>query len=398
MASLTSIATGLGFWAPSSSYSSRVRSWPGPASLSSALGSSPRSPAGGSRAIAGVVLIVLGGLVALSGLVGLGHKLIADAVMVGTAAAAARDTSITEDTPADETSSSDASETAASAAAAGEAAGGDGGATAGQMTASEPADSGPTSATDDATDPSSSDPAPGDADPASDPASADQSASDAQPASETDALEPTASDESPDQPSTAEPASAEGHDVDEGAAGPAGDDPTEADQSVTDLEAEDFQPKVSTEPADADDDTDDSVSPEEFGSESDTPVDATPGTDEPEEWTPPDPAEFETAGADESRSARDDPAPPADRDAGDGFGADNHAESVSRPRTAEDLFGDGRADGDTGGTDAGEADADADAGDLDDQSDDGQTLADEGMSGFQPASEKDPLSDTLDDE
>jgi hypothetical protein len=161
---------------------------------------------------------------------------------------------------------------------------------------------------------------------------------------------------------------------------------------------------------------------------------------EPQEWTPPDPAEFDTASeepatdddweADESAPAddwgADEPASADDRDTGpeadseptgvgglDADGADQHdavtqdtrlfdessgADTSSGPRTTDDLFGGGTDDEqpDTGADES--VHDEAESQDADAPDDEGSTLADEGVTGFDVSGDDDPLSDPLDDE
>ncbi|PSP58600.1 hypothetical protein BRC76_08575, partial [Halobacteriales archaeon QH_8_67_36] len=171
----------------------------------------------------------------------------------------------------------------------------------------------------------------------------------------------------------------------------ADEDPLTTDESVADEE-----PLATDEPVDAGEANEADAPPSELsGTNEWADQSATPGEDDeatasdetrPEEWSPPDPSEFETEPMDES-------------DDGDGTPgwdmADGDEESPDGPRTADDLFGEATDDGEdvsnlfaTDDTDPSPAD-EGGSEETTDGSGEG--------SPFETNSDSDPLSDALDD-
>jgi len=456
----------------------------------------------GYRAVLGIVVGALGGLLLLSGLLGLTHKLIADATMAGTLAA--------------RTARRDASGVAAASPPAG-----DGTATEtaddSPATTSEPAEEAdeqmaetgepePESSQEPAEDPSPVEPATAepdvsepvaDAEPATDSAdepeisapaqqqpepsnsAAPSAAADTATAAGYDAPA-TAADDDPladaDQGTEDDPLADEGPATDGDPLGADGTpEPASADDTMTPATDEDVtagaaanqteqlsnqqaaENAAGSEPAPVDGTTAAADSPTDLSVDSDTaepqsepgeqsdrdllaegPAEEPEPSTEPQEWTPPDPAEFDTAseepaaaddwgtdepvpaddrGADEQVPADDrDTEPEADNEStGVGSlnadGADQHdavtqdtrlfdesgeADTSSGPRTTDDLFGSAADEQETEVD--GSVEDEAESQDADAPDDEDSTLADEGITGFDVSSDDDPLSDPLDDE
>jgi len=318
--------------------------------------------ADGARALLGVLVGVLGVLLTVSGGVGLVHKLVADAAMTGLVAGRAQ-VSATEDATA-ETDTADEE-------------------TGGEST------TGSAAATTD------------EASPEPDDASADRSEPDTEPIEDTEppAREPsTAPTEAAQADSTPrsdrnEPAT--GADRADGPAEPAPEPAADSEPDPHPEPEPEPRPEQETEPGPGPEPKAEAA-PDSGAEEAGT---------EPQEWTPPDPAEFDTG--------------PSDLDEPDGW----EAEPVEEPagtgsddaRTTDDLFGGESADDQSdlfGGesTDeepdlfGGEADEPAPSDEpadrpTDDQSPaEDETPADEGVDGFEVSGDDDPLSDALDDE
>jgi len=139
-------------------------------------------------------------------------------------------------------------------------------------------------------------------------------------------------------------------------------------------------------------------SPEITDADSSTPErDAGPGATQPEEWSPPDPAEFESvdsaSGDSTEESASDAETTEWETDETDG-------DSPDGPRTADDLFGEGTDDevediSNLLSADDEESGGAADPGDLSEDGDTGGESDDE--TAFETGSDSDPLSDALDE-
>jgi hypothetical protein len=396
----------------------------------------------GYRAVLGIVVGALGGLLLLSGLLGLCHKLVADATMTGTLAAQAAQRDVS-DAAADSSTAGDRTATAGSASPAAQSA-----ATAEDPT-SDPAD--PEGSRE--TDPTATEPATGDAE-APEPVADSETA---EPVADSDTAGESGVRAATDQsgPTTAaapsDTAEAPVTEADDGPATAANDGPVpEADDApetvADDAPATDSSPPAGDDPLAGEDTTEtppadettpqsdgDATAPGSAGQDDRTPshqpaesvagpgsetAGETPVADEsveepetspgPQEWTPPDPAEFDTQS--EDATATDDEPAPAEEWANEtesaGVAGADEADAVTEdtrllddagesdtdgPRTAEDLFGgaDGQPDAGADG-EAASQDADATAEDS--------TLADEGVAGFDVSSDDDPLSDPLDDE
>ena len=305
--------------------------------------------------VAAIALFVIGVLLLLSGLFGLAYKLVADATTAGIAQGRAVETGVTAADDGSETDGEDARRAGtAEAAAVTETAGDEsaettGGAADPPSDDGEPAPDQPATAADDATAEAQT-------------VVEDLSEPPEQPADSQDAQtdSPASSEPAPDQPD----------------AWVADEDPLTTDEPVDAGEA-DAPP---SEPSGTNDWADQSATPGED--------DEATASDEtrPEEWSPPDPSEFETEPTDES-------------DDGDGTPgwdtADSDEESPDGPRTADDLFGEATDDGEdvsdlfaTDDTDPSPAD----------ESDTEETTDGSGeASPFETNSDSDPLSDALDD-
>ncbi|WP_434530475.1 hypothetical protein ACODNH_14555 [Haloarcula sp. NS06] len=417
----------------------------------------------GYRAVLGIVVGALGGLLLLSGVLGLTHKLIADATMAGTFAA--------------QTAQRDATDVASGAPPASD------------QTATETAEDStapatePTSDSDDPT-PEPTEPEPAasrDTEPAADPAVAESAMG------ESEVSEPVA-DSEPDADSTGEPGvhapaqrppeQSDGAalstpsdtavaETDDAPVTAADDDPLADADPATDAGPVTDEDAVETAPAEQDeqisnqqpaenvagpepeavDDTtaepsqtdlaedSETVGPQSDPTEqsdrdllaSDAAEESEPST-EPQEWTPPDPAEFDTQGeepaaADDRRA--DEPAPaddwetepeadaePTGAGTPDTDEADQHdavtqdtrlldesdeKDTSGGPRTTDDLFG-GADDGQPGTGADGVVQDETEPQDADATDDEDATLADDGVTGFDVSSDDDPLSDPLDDE
>ncbi|WP_058997024.1 hypothetical protein [Haloarcula sp. CBA1127] len=451
----------------------------------------------GYRAVLGIVVGALGGLLLLSGVLGLTHKLIADATMAGTLAAqtARRDTS---DMAAASPPTSDqaATETV------------DGSAAAATEPTSEsdeptPGPAGPEPAVSQDTEPAA-DPA---ADPAAEPATGESEVSepvaDSEPNTDSagdsgihapaqqhpdpsDAAAPsassdtatagtddapvTAADDDPladaDPATDAGPVTDDGPATDEDALGiddtrepPLADDamdPVTDEDAVETAPAEQDEQILNQQPAEnvagpepeAVDDTTAEPSPSDFAGDSETvepqsepsaqsdrdllaedaAEEPEPST-EPQEWTPPDPAEFDTRSEEPAAAddwGADEPAPaddwetesdadtePTGAGTPDTDEADQHdavtqdtrlldesgeKDTSGGPRTTDDLFGGGTGDEQSGSGVDESVQGEAEPQDADATDDEDATLADDGVTGFDVSSDDDPLSDPLDDE
>ena len=448
----------------------------------------------GYRAVLGIVVGALGGLLLLSGLLGLTHKLIADATMAGTLAARtaqreASDVAVAGPPASDQTATESTDDSAAPAAE--PVAGSD-------EQPPEPAEPEPavSQETEPADDPAAVEPAtaePEVSEPTADSESdADSSgepgirASAQQHPDPPDAAEPTAaSDTAPaevdDAPVTAadddpladaDPATDDGPVAEAGSATDA--DPLGADDAPETASADDTSASATdedameaaatnqeeqtptqrpaenaagSEPETADETSTSEASPSDFPADSETadpqsepseqsdrdllaedPVEEPEMSTEPQEWTPPDPAEFDTQSEEPAADdwEADESAPADDWSSGveadtestgvdslDADGPDQHdavtedtrlldesggADTSSGPRTTDDLFGGGTGDeqSDSGADES--AQGEAESQDADATDDEDSTLADEGITGFDVSSDDDPLSDPLDDE
>lgn len=291
--------------------------------IAATLGGGAASTATGT-AVAAVALTAIGALLLLSGLFGLAHKLVADAALTGTRIALA-------ETGTGSTDSEAGAEPAAEEA--------------------EPTGAAPVGAATADTETGSTDSA--------DPAPAEAPVETGEPANRSD---PADTDEGESTPSQAQSTTATDG----------------ADPSATGSEPSPSQA------------TDDAVVDAAADATDDLPADETetsaggPET-QPEEWSPPDPSEFETA------------VPADDGDDGaDGWDVSevDPAEASEGPRTADDLFGEGE-------TEPPEGDDPEDVSELfDEDGPDGSSGEDgarEDTATFDTDSDSDPLSDALDE-
>ncbi|PSP61375.1 hypothetical protein BRC76_06130, partial [Halobacteriales archaeon QH_8_67_36] len=283
----------------------------------------PTVVGGGATAtsnVAAIALFAIGVLLLLSGLFGLAYKLVADATMAGVAQGRAVGTGVTASDDGSETDDGDAQSAGTAETAA----------------VTETVDDESAETTGGAVDPPSDDGEPAPDQPAT---AADDAIAEAQTVVE-DPSEPPeqpadSQDAQSDSPASSEPT------PDQPDAWVADEDPLTTDESVADEE-----PLATDEPADAGEANEADAPPSELsGTNEWADQSATPGDDDeatasdetrPEEWSPPDPSEFETEPADES-------------DDGDGTPgwdmADGDEESPDGPRTADDLFGEATDDG-----------------------------------------------------
>ena len=340
--------------------------------------------AASNEALLGIAAGAIGVLLVLSGLVGLVYKLIADAVMAGTAAAlrtraadaeaaaAATDGSATEEAQTEETETDDtAKPVPAGAPAADEP----------DAPAEEPSATAETEPTTEPAEPTVENPQPT--------AESEHVAEESQPTADAEASMSDDDGAEPAEPAAEEPPQAAPA-ADDGADEPAAGDG--ADESTDD------QPESATaESVDLFEDAEGSEPTEAAERDAEAP---------PQEWSPPDPSEFERS---ESVEPSTDDAAETDGDQDDEFdgwdtaGTEETESDADAPRTAADLFGDPE-----GGTSPGDQSAEGgdeqsdkrliDDGDVEEPADEETTLADEGVEGFDVDSDSDPLSDALDDE
>lgn len=318
--------------------------------------------------VAGIALIAIGVLLFLSGLSGLVYKLIADAAMAGVAQGRA------VELPAAGGEEADAADDGEGAAA--------GAAAAGTVAADTPDEESPADGAEDATDPEQD-------------LGEEESADDVTATTDEQTVV-EASPEPEDQPS---------------APGNGADSPTEA--AATNDQPDDW---AADDGSGADEPSSASTSADEWVDQSSGEVasageaDTTDGDEEPagtaqtepEEWSPPDPSEFETEAAAESGTTDDSATADA---AEESLSVEEPSEwetdesdesSPDSPRTADDLFGETDDGGDDDTVDdvsdlfSGDDDtAGADEGDSDDTA--GESTP------FETKSDSDPLSDALDD-
>ena len=353
-----------------------------------------------NEALLGIAAGAIGVLLVLSGLVGLIYKLIADAVMAGTVAAR-------------RTAGADADVAAAA-------------------TDEQGADGADEAEQDDDTDGSVTTGVPADGEPADD-APVDDEPSTGEPESPTESepAEPTV--ENPQPTAEAEAATAEPEptdDADETAVEAADEQP---DESVAETPTEQAAETVVEPEIDQPDEpaAEDTQSPaESTGEQSETAtadaVNLFEGADDtesadagerdaeapPQEWSPPDPSEFERSesvepatdvdsdesGSDETGSAESDEDAFEDWETGETGATESDADT---PRTAADLFGEQGASTDDEFVEGESEQPDKrliDDDDTEESIDEGTTLADEGVEGFEVESDSDPLSDALDEE
>ncbi|WP_276250436.1 hypothetical protein [Haloarcula rara] len=354
--------------------------------LSSVTGGGATGPV-----VAAIALVAIGVLLLLSGLSGLAYKLVADATMAGLVQGRAVDVAATEtaDATDDEEAATDDDTTEDTAGATG---------------AAPPAtdtvdDESSSDGTDDVTETVREEPEPAEG----------GTGTDSPPEPSTDEQTVVESPEPESQPEP--PADATGTDeaVTPADAAPRPDEPVLDDESGAVTEKSPTETTDSTEWVEqsttaGEDDGIAASDPESAGT---TESDSGPTETQPEEWSPPDPSEFETAvpaeseaddsGAtgptDESSSAEESPGWEME-ESGD--------ESPDTPRTADDLFGETDDDGgeesveDVSGLFSGdeetpEGDSGDDEGPEDPDDEPGESTP------FETKSDSDPLSDALED-
>lgn len=345
------------------------------------LGATDISPqVASNEALLGIAAGAIGVLLALSGLVGLVYKLIADAVMAGTAAALSAQTADAEE-PAAANEPTEESETEDATKA---------------VPAAAPADDEPDAPADESSPPA--EPEPTAEEPTQPTAEAEQDIEEPEPTTEPEeATQPTAEAEQ-DIEESQPTADAEASAVDDGG------EPV----------AEESQPVEET--ADEQSETATAESVDLFEGAEETAAEDREAEAPPQEWSPPDPSEFERSESvepsvddDETDDTPDDDgetseAPDDDETDGaagdefDGWDTPESESDASSPRTAADLFGDS-GEVDSTEQSAEETGTQSDKRLIDDDDTDGEeTLADEGVEGFDVDSDSDPLSDALDDE
>jgi hypothetical protein len=327
--------------------------------------------------VAAIALFAIGVLLLLSGLFGLAYKLVADATMAGVAQGRAVGRGVTASDDGSKTDDEDARSAGTAETAA----------------VTETADDESAETTGGAADPPSDDGEPAPDQPAT---AADDATAEAQTVVEEPSEPPEqpadSQDAQSDSPASSEPT------PDQPDAWVADEDPLTTDEPVADEE-----PLATDEPVDAGGANEADAPPlelsetNEWADQSATET-AAPGEDDeatasdetqPEEWSPPDPSEFETEPADES-------------DDGDGTPgwdtADGDEESPDGPRTADDLFGEATDDGEDGEDVSNLFATDDTDPSPADESDTEETTDGSGEgSPFETNSDSDPLSDALDD-